>query len=341
MIGRSALYSLFFYLILAFAVIAQSYPNKQVDSLLWKGISEALDMNYAESKKTFLLLDKNYPGLPFGKINLAAIEITKSEDLYIDWNEDYIDSLLDLATEQSDSLLELNEDDLWYNYFKALSEGFLGYFNIVTKSYLAAYSHGLESVYYFNRCLEIDSAFAESYLAGGNLVYWKSAKSEFLHWLPFVEDQRELGIKYVEKSLETKTYNRSIGMYSLFWMYIDQKRYDDALSLMERALTLHPNSRVFKWELAYVYKFIDMRKSIRQYNELLESYEKVENWNRVTEVIIKHKIALLYEELDEFDKVVDICGEILKLQVEKPEFNDKLQERFTRVKDLLEKYKDK
>ena len=63
--------------------MAQSFPDAEVDSVLKTGINEIWSHNYDEAVKVFSELDKDKPGLPFGKIYQAVALMMMQNDLNI------------------------------------------------------------------------------------------------------------------------------------------------------------------------------------------------------------------------------------------------------------------
>lgn len=123
----------------------------------------------------------------------------------------------------SERLLKSDPHYIWNHYFLALTEGYIAYYDALRESWLQAFSTGLSSVSGFEDCLEIDENFYESLIAIGSFKFWKSNKTEFINWLPFIDDEKELGIKYLQKAIKSSGYNSHLAIHSLIWIYIDQK----------------------------------------------------------------------------------------------------------------------
>ncbi len=327
----------FFFLFVVANTFAQTHPNKIIDSLLTTGINEILLQNYSDANKIFVQLDKQYSNNPLGKIYLAATEIAKSVDYEESFNSNFIDSLLTLAEEKTETLLEQDENNIWYNYYNALIYGYMAYYQALQNNIMRALSNGVESLQGFKKCLETDSNFYEAYIAAGTYNYWKSAQTKFLSWLPFISDNREKGIKLLEKAVQHSTYNYYLAAYSLIWIYIDYEQSDKAISLSLKMLKKYPDSRFFKWGLARAYEDTDIDKSISVYTELLNSVETLENRNVYNDIVLRHKIAMLYNKKGEKKKALKLCNEILDFQINSVKIKEKLESRLERVKKLRKK----
>lgn len=322
------------YFFVAYQIFAQQFPNPKVDSLLNLGIENILNENYSVAKKTFKILDKDFSELPFGKIYLAAAHIAESVDYEKIPNENYVDSILTIAENQTELLLISDENNLWYNYFEATIYGYRAYFNSITSNLVAAFADGVLSLHSFQKCLEIDNNFNEALIANGIYKYWKSAQTKSLNWLPFVKDEREIAIKLLENSIKQKSYNQYLGISSLIWIYIDNNESQKAVDLSKKMLAQYKNSRYFNWALARAYQDISKEKSIEIYQQILSSVEKLKNRNFYNDVVLKHKMAMLYFDLENYNKSYQLCSQILDFDIKSEEIKNRLEERLNRVLDL-------
>lgn len=322
--------------ILSLKLFPQNFPDSNVHLLLTSGINEIINENYDEAENIFIKLNKSYPNLPFGKIYLAAVEITKSSDFDIPYEKDKIKKYLDDAKKLSAKLLKENDTNIWNNYFYALTKGYKAYFEALNQNYLSAFSDGLDSYNYFNKCLSIDSNFTEAFIAIGSYKYWKSRKTEFLNWIPFIQDEREIGINYLLKSLKKPSYNFHLAVYSLIWIYIDNKESEKAIKLLKQLNDNRFNSRFFMWSLARAYEDVDKKMAIKIYHQILDSYLVEKKYNRVNEITLKHKIAQNYFRLGDKENTIKYCDEILNYKNLTSYEKDKLDERIKKVKKLRE-----
>ena len=313
---------------------AQDFPEPRVNALLKDGIIHIINQDYQGAKIFFKALDDEYSNLPFGKIYLAAVSIAESYDYAEEFDLDFIYKKLEEAKEQSLDLLDEDEENIWYNYFYALSEGYIAYFNAINESWLSAVSTGLNSISAFEECLEIDPAFYESYIAIGTFEYWKSRKSEALSWLPFIDDNKSYGIERLITAIDSSSYNTYLAINSLIWIYIDQENYLTAIQTAEKALIEFPGSRLFRWGIARAYEDVNPVHSIEIYFQILNSYPKFRESNQVNETILKHLIAQQYVVTGNEQKAIELCREILG-EGNIPESSmEILEDRLERVEEM-------
>ncbi len=310
---------------------AQTYPDPVVDSTLRYGINRIIVQDYTSAEKTFRTLDKNYPQIPFGKIYTAAVKIARAYDYGEDYEETEIDSLLELSVEQSLSLIKADDKNPWNRYFLSLSEGYLAYFKALNGDWLSSLSSGADALNDFSELAAEDPTFNEAYIAIGTYKYWKSRKTKFLDWIPGYVDEREEGIKLLEKAINHAAYNTYLAVNSLIWIYIDQKKYEKAAGLAEEALVEYPGSRFFEWGLGRAYEEFNHRKAIVIYKKILNSLPV--NINHYNEIILKHLIAQQDVLMGEKKKALFLCDEILKTNLSE-DVRSKLENRLERVKVL-------
>lgn len=310
---------------------AQVYPDKSIHKILKAGIQFIIDQKYNDAEKLFDQLDKSRKDLPLGKIYLAAIQIAKSYDYGEQFDDNLITKYLAGAKKTSERLLKTDDRNIWYNYFLALSKGYNAYYDALNHNWLPAFSTGLNSVSGFEYCLELDNNFYESLIAIGSYKFWRSKKTEFLSWLPFVPDEKDLGIEYLQKAIKHSGYNSHLAVHSLIWIYIEQEEYNKAIKIAEAALLNNPQSRIFKWDLARAYENVNPEKSASLYGEILNSYPKELESNKINVVTLKHLIAQQFVKIGKRTEALKLCEEILSIKGYNSFELDKLSERLKRV----------
>ncbi len=172
-------------------------PIQLVDSLIRTGINDIINQNYNSADSVFNKLNSEFPLLPFGKIYLAALNISRSYVLNEDYNDSLITKNLNDAENTAENLIDENPDNIWNIYSKALAEGYYAYYKALKENWLSAVSTGFDAIKDFEKCLSIDPNFHESMIAIGSYEYWKSKKAD---WIPFIEDERKDGINYLKES---------------------------------------------------------------------------------------------------------------------------------------------
>ncbi|MDH3268215.1 MAG: tetratricopeptide repeat protein [Ignavibacteria bacterium] len=331
---RCKFYLIVFILLIYSEVSAQIYPDAVVDSLLRTGIQYVVNQDYTSANKIFTRINKEYSNLPLGKIYLAANKIAEAYDYAEDFDETYIRENLESAKNQSEKLLDSDESNIWYRYFYALSEGYLSYFEAINGNWFSALTTGINSISEFEKILSSEENFFEAYIAIGTFEYWKSRKLELVSWLPFSNDTKNIGIDILIIAIDSSSYNSHLAVNSLIWIYIDQKKYEEAISVAQNALKEFPESRTFKWGMARAYEETTPLKAIKLYKDILNSYPEIKTGNYKNEITLKHIIAQQYARLGNREEAIKYCDEILSMKNISKKTLEEMSNRLERVNEL-------
>lgn len=331
---------LILFLSLSILIFPQVHPDKRLDRIIKIGISEILQQNYREAEKIFQQLDDEINENPLGKIYLAATLITEGYDYNIPFDDIRINSLLNQAKKIAEIQLSNDKNNLWNKYYLALAEGYTAYYKALNGNIIEALSSGLNAYNLFDQILQQDSTFKEALIAVGTYKYWRSEKLKFINWLPFIDDERDIGTKYLQNAIKNNSYNSHLASYSLIWIYIHKNEIKKAKNLAENFLKKYPNSRIYKMVLARIYEEIDLQMSISLYYQLLDAYKKLNLDNRVKIITLKHKIAIQYQKIGKKQQALDICNEILSINNLTEYEKEKLNARLKRIKIMQTELKN-
>ncbi|MBU2508038.1 MAG: hypothetical protein KJ799_15135 [Bacteroidetes bacterium] len=331
-IEHLARYSLLILLFCSTFLFSQKYPNKSVDSALNRGLHQIVNQEFHSAKRTFENLDRNFPKLPFGKIYLCAVEITKSEAFGTEPDKVYIDSLFRSADDLIKKNFSADKKNIWSNYFSALLKGYRAYYNALQGDYFAALSEGLASISLFEECLKIDSAFYEAYTALGTYLYWKSEKTEMFTWLPFIHDEREQGIAMLRKATEHNGYNNFTASYFLIWILENEGLYAEALKVAENMVHQFPNSRFFRYGYAHLLTKSESKKAAAEFQKLLRR-AKSDN-DRYNQVVAIQRLAELYFASGDYEKAKNLCDEALSIDGFSEYTKSKLSYRLNKLEEI-------
>ncbi len=316
------------------SIYSQTYPDSSVNRLLKSGINNLIIQQYDKAKSDFTELDNLYPNLPFGKIYLAALQIVKAYDFGNEYDSKKIEGLLNLARKKAEVLLDEDKTNIWNQYFIALCDGYYSYYKALNSSWWPAFSNGVSSVESFQKCLQMDPKFYEAYAAIGSFKYWKSRKTDFLNWLPFVSNDEEDGIRMLKIAANHSSYHSYLALNSLIWIYIDKKDYKTAAAYADTALKSFPNSRYFLWGLGRAYEDLNPAKAIEIYQKILNSYTDIQKANRYNEVILKYILAKMYDKIGDKKRSLRYCNDVLNLSDISDRIKEKLGDRIDKVKEL-------
>ena len=336
MTGRSALFNLFYFVLLILSVSAQTYENERINILFSRGLEHLKNIDYTRATADFDTLAKEFPNRALGNVYKAGIFTLKEYDYLIPINPDTIFYYLDKAQEVAETNYDEEPEKLVNVYELALVLGMKGYYYALEGNYFSALTEGISSLQYFGECLQIDTTCYDAYVAIGSYKYWKSEFGESLLWLPFVEDERAEGEVFLLKAINNNSFHSYVAVHSLTWAYLLSERDAKAVTLLENIVRNYPNNRTFAMLLGRAYFNIDKNKSIYWYNIVLDSYRKSETGSKIREIELLNKIAVLYEILDKNTLALECCNNILEYTLNDFE-QDFLSARLERVVELKKK----
>ena len=101
-------------------------------------------------------------------------------------------------------------------------------------------------------------------------------------------------------------------------------------------LEKYEDSRYFKWGLARAYQDVNKHSAIEVYSQLLESVETRYERNQYNDIVLKHKLAMLYYEVNNLKEALKYCNEILDFDFNSIEIKERLTDRRERTQELRE-----
>lgn len=217
-----------------------------------EGVYASAMEDYRHAESLFTALGRAEPEHPMGPLMLAATLNVEMVD-----NERYVRNgefwaLLDTAEARAKSWLARRPRDAWalcclghvYGY-RAVWEGRFG-------SWFKALKRGLNARGAYHEALEADSTCVDAYIGLGSYHYWKSAKSEFINWIPLiVRDDKEKGLAEMHVALERGWFTQGAAAAGLVAMNMHRKKYDSALVLAKEWQAVYPEGKAFLWGQAY------------------------------------------------------------------------------------------
>ncbi len=309
---------------------AQQLPERKIDSYVRSIINLTANENFDSAQTLINEFKSDYPKSPFPFIYDAANYINKKYSLNSLSYEDEIYFNLSKANVLADSLITSNARNIWNYYAKALTLGYWAYFEGMKENYFSAYDYGTDALNYYDKCLEFDSTFTDAIIANAIYNYWISEK---LGWLPFVSDKRKEAIENLKNSIKKDSYNENIAAVSLFWILMNEKNYDEAREIIAYQSGKYPQNRYLIMAYANVEKHFDIKKSILLYRTALQLTLAKHRENKINEIILRHKIAMLEFKLKNYDNVLEQCKKILSYNLSNYE-KSKLEDRLEKINQL-------
>ena len=87
-------------------------------------------------------------------------------------------------------------------------------------------------------------------MPGSDRTYWKSAKAGMLSWVGIFRNERDKGIRELQRAADSSLIHRDFARSALVWIRLDQKEYDSAIALAEDLHERFPDGKTFLWPIA-------------------------------------------------------------------------------------------
>jgi tetratricopeptide (TPR) repeat protein len=224
---------------------AQWKLDPSVHALVVSGIDFILRQEYDKADSVFNVVTDRYPDHPAGHLYRAAVLQAYTIDFDVPIEKEKFDTLLMKGIDAAEKI-----SFPWSMYFLGTADGYDAYERVERGDWFGGVRKGMSSASKFEEIIQKDSSFYDAYIGIGTYYYWRSRKTAFIRWLPFIKDDRELGIKMLVTGAERSEYNRFAAVSALISIYLDAENYIQAEEWSKRGLNSYPGNRVFLWGLA-------------------------------------------------------------------------------------------
>lgn len=273
-------------------VRAQLRLEEPIDRLVRTGIDLTFQQRYEEADSVFAAVIHQFPDSPAGYVYRAGAYQSRCLEGKLEMKTPLFDTLLSRALDASEGMIGKSPESPWGYFFLGTTLGYDSYARVQNGDWLGGTMKGIASVGEFRRAIEKDSSLVDAYVGIGTYMYWRSRKTEFLHWLPFVSDEREPGRVLIQRTINAGVYNRLTALGVLAAIELDAGRFKVAKELADRGLSLYPRNRTFLWECAEAeLKSGDFRAARRTYERLLSVLKNGKEENVYNELVCLLNLA--------------------------------------------------
>jgi hypothetical protein len=254
--------------------------------------------------------------------------------------EDYVtrpkfDSLINRALSLAEKAIRENRNPAWAHLTRGNAYAYIATLETKVGSWWGALRKGLAAKDEYLEALALDSSLYDAYLGLGSYHYWKSAKTEFINWLPLVPDRKDQGCAELQLAIDSSLFSGDLAANSLLWVYLDRGRLDEALNIAARLHQKFPDSRLFTWGLAFSsYYSGDLREALESFGRILDMIERQPGQNNFNTIECRFHRARIFQMLHENEKAITELQTLLSYPVGK-EIKDRQQEKLKAARDLL------
>ncbi len=256
--------------------------------------------------------------------------------------EDYstrpaFDSLIDRALALADKAISENRNPAWAHLTKGNAYAYIAALETKVGSWWRALRKGLAAKGEYLDALKIDPRLYDAYLGLGSYHYWKSARTEFINWLPLVPDRKDAGCAELQLAIDSSLFSGDLAANSLLWIDIDRGHYDEAYTIATQLHQKYPGSRLFTWGLAFA--SLDsrrLREALRSFGVILEMVEDQPGQNNYNTIECRFHRARILQMLDQRDQAIAELQKLLGYPIS-DEVKDRQREKLKEARELLRK----
>jgi tetratricopeptide (TPR) repeat protein len=344
---------LFFSPSLAFPQKYLDYQNEEVKQVLLEGIDACFRENYPLAQERFRMILSKAPEDPGGYFFLAMLYQAQMMDYESDFREDDFDEAVRMAKRFARARIKHDKNDAWGYLFLGNAHAAKAIYEAREGNWWSGLNNGLKAKSVLKEAVKHDPEAYDAYAALGSYHYWASVVTKAFWWLPFIGDNREEGISQMRVACEKSVYSREAAANGLIWIYLNEKRYDQAISLSKEMQSKYPEGKSFLWSLATAYyEKLDWTNALSLHQEILERIEeqidepassgsRSENPHTYyNHIECTFHIASCLFNLGRFEECISACEEIQnypldektkKRQTEKLKMTERLLEKALRV----------
>lgn len=356
--------SLFFFTNPAFPQKCLDYQDEEIRRLVLEGTEACFQENYPLAEEKFTQIVSKGPQDPAGYFLLAMLHQTQMIDYESDFKEKEFYENIGLAKKYAKERITDNNKDAWAYLFLGNAYGAKAIYEARKGNWWSALNNGLMAKSALKEAVKLDPELYDAYVGLGSYHYWASVVTKALWWLPFIGDKREEGIAEMKLAFERSMFSQDAAANGLVWIYIHEKKFDQAISLAKKMQDKYPQGKSFLWVLATAYyeKF-DWKDALLSYQEIAKkiqleipskagsdqndpgysersepknlSYGSRGN-NYYNLIECKFHIANCFFNLGKFKECISICEEIQSYPLDE-KTKDRQKDKLKETKRLLRK----
>lgn len=325
------------------------YQNEEIKELLLEGIDACFRENYPLAEEKFKQTVSKAPQDPAGYFFLAMLYQAEMMDYESDFRERDFYENIKVVKRYAKERIEHNRKDAWAYLFLGHAYGAKAFYDARKGDWWSGLNNGLKAKSALKEAVKHDPGLYDAYVGLGSYHYWASVVTKALWWLPFIGDNREEGITEMKLGQKRSIFSQDAAANGLIWIYINEKKFDKAISLAKQMQDKYPEGKSFLWALATAYyEKADWANALFSYQEILARLENQIDVsdlngnhsdnpdNYYNRIECKFHVANCLFNLERFEECILTCEEIQKYQLDE-KTKERQKEKLKRTKKLLEK----
>ncbi|MGB5107063.1 MAG: hypothetical protein WBP29_07380 [Candidatus Zixiibacteriota bacterium] len=258
---------------------------------------------------------------------LAGVDHAEMMDREDYARKDQFEASADAAIKMAERELAAGRDSAWAYLTIGNAHGYEASLEAKAGSWWTAMRRGLKAKGAYLNALKVDSQMYDAYLGLGTYHYWKSAKTEFINWLPFVGDRKNDGISELQLAVDSSLFSNHLALNSLIWIYLERKEPQSASDCAQRLSEKYPQSRLVKWGMAFSsYSAGHFHEAVQYFGDIITSLESDTSQNYFNLIECRFHRGKIFLSVNdsaaakrEFELLVKypVSGEVRKRQKDK------------------------
>jgi len=261
---------------------------------------------------------------------LAAVYHSQMMDAEDFAQVDTFQVLLDDAYRHAEAAIKVGDNPAWALFIEGCTHAYRAALETHIGSWFKAMKEAVKGK---NRCLDalrIDPNFWDAYVILGNYHYWKSARTDFINWLPLVADRKEQGVEELRLAADSSLVSRDLALNSLVWVLLDADRDQEALAAAQDLYGRYPSSRLANWAMAFADLHAGkLHQATKHFQAIVDQLEPDTTQNYFNLIECRYHLAKIYQEAGDEEATASEYRKMLAYPVDeeiRKRQSDKLKE---------------
>jgi tetratricopeptide (TPR) repeat protein len=325
-----------FWLLIALATQCYAAPpllNDDMHSAILASIDCIYNEKYKEGEDVAATIIKQFPNHPAGYFFMAVVIDAWMGAHFSDKREDEFFNFCDMAIEKAEKNIDKNPHDEWAFFFQGGAEGYKGTYEFRYQRWITAFRHGWKGVSILQKLRDQHSEIADIDYGIGSYEYWRCALMKSMWWMPRVTDKRAAGIEKLQRIVDKGMYTKVSASVGLIDIYLNEKKYKEALTIANDAGQQYPNSNTFMFGKARaLFGLGEYEESEKIFRQILFKAEENPNEDHAVIAVCHYWLAKNNLSTNTLSECVAECDRMKNYQ-----FTDDTQKMLEKYFDEMEK----
>lgn len=281
-------------------------------------VEQTMDACYREDFARALELANQvcdeYPDVPAGPFGLLTTYQTISRNYRIRYEEEKVDSLLNVSIELAKKALKRNKKDGISYFYLGTALGFRSMFNAQHGKWMDAFKDGTQVLQNFNKAVAYSPEFYDAYYGIGLYKYWLNAKGP-MRILPFSKKNRAEGFAQMKITAAQGRFLKTNAKYGLMAAYLNEEEYKLALEMGTSLLESFPQNPTLNYRLGRIYERQEKwEEALASYKELHKILAGNAHSGAAYKVECLYRMAVCNYEMQNMLEAQRLCQDAMLLE---------------------------